>query len=150
MCCPSQQVVQTYALEGNELVQTSSRVLGSTAGEERGVVGGLVGVVWKWEKFLESNDDTLIVDDPERYTLEFMPDGVVRVRADCNSGSGSYMVNGNQLTIDIQALTMAMCPPDSLSDQYLKLLGDVVSYVIEGGELALSLKMDAGIMTFIQ
>ena len=150
MCCPTQQVVQTYALEGNELVQTSSRVLGSTGDQEQGVVGGLVGVVWKWEAFLESNDDTLTVDDPERYTLEFMPDGVVRVRADCNSGSGSYTVSGNQLNIEIQALTMAMCPPDSLSDQYLKLLGDVVSYVPDGGKLALSLKMDAGIMTFIQ
>jgi heat shock protein HslJ len=150
MCCPTQQVVQTYALEGNELVQTSSRVIGSTGAEEGGVAGGLVGVVWKWEKFLESNDDTLDVDDPERYTLEFMPDGVVRVRADCNSGSGSYTVNGNQLTIEIQALTMAMCPPGSLSDQYLKLLGDVVSYVPDGGKLALALKMDAGIMTFIK
>jgi heat shock protein HslJ len=150
MCCPTQQVVQTYALEGNELLQTSNRVLGSTGDQERGVVGGLVGVVWKWEAFLESNDDTLAVDDPERYTLEFMPDGVLRVRADCNSGSGSYTVNGNQLTIEVQALTMAMCPPDSLSDEYLKLLGDVVSYVTEGGNLALSLKMDAGIMTFIQ
>jgi hypothetical protein len=43
-----------------------------------------------------------------------------------------------------------MCPPDSFSDQYLKLLGDVVSYITEGGNLALALKMDAGIMTFIQ
>ena len=48
MCCPTQQVVQTYALEGDQLVQTSSRVLDSGGGED----GGLVGVVWKWEKFL--------------------------------------------------------------------------------------------------
>jgi heat shock protein HslJ len=150
MCCPTQQVVQTYALEGDQLVQTSSRVVASTGAEGAGVVGGLVGVVWKWEQYLESNDSALTVDDPERYTLEFMPDGVVRVRADCNSGSGSYTVSGNQLTIEIQALTMAMCPPDSLSDQYLKLLDDVVSYVPDGGKLALSLTMDAGIMTFIQ
>ena len=32
MCCPTQQVVQTYALEGDQLVQTSNRVLGSTGG----------------------------------------------------------------------------------------------------------------------
>jgi heat shock protein HslJ len=32
MCCPSQQVVQTYALEGEQLVQTSSRVVDSFGG----------------------------------------------------------------------------------------------------------------------
>jgi heat shock protein HslJ len=146
MCCPTQNVVQTYALEGEELVQTSSQVVGSedSAGDD------LVGVVWKWEKFLESNDNTILVDDPDKYTLEFLVDGTVRVNADCNNGSGSYMVEGNQLTIEVQAMTMAMCPPDSLSDQYIQYLGQVVSYMFDGGKLALALRYDTGIMTFIQ
>ena len=146
MCCPTQNVVQTFALEGEELVQTSSQVVGS---EDSGT-GALVGVVWKWENFLESNDNTIIVDDPDKYTLEFLADGTVRVKADCNNGSGSYMVEGSQLTINLQAMTLAMCPPDSLSDQYIKYLGEVVSYVFDGGNLALALRYDTGIMTFIK
>ena len=146
MCCPTQNVVKTYALQGDQLVETSSQVMGSSGGED----SSLVGVVWKWEQFLESNDDTLTTDDPDKYTLEFTPEGTVRIKADCNSATGAYEVNGSQLTIGVQAVTMAMCPPDSLSDQYLKLLGEVVSYVLEGDKLYLSLRMDAGIMSFTQ
>jgi heat shock protein HslJ len=146
MCCPTQNVVKTYALQGDQLVETSSQVMGSSGGED----SSLVGVVWKWEQFLESNDETLTTDDPDKYTLEFTPEGTVRIKADCNSATGAYEVSGSQLTIGVQAVTMAMCPPDSLSDQYLKLLGEVVSYVLEGGKLYLSLRMDAGIMSFTQ
>lgn len=47
-------------------------------------------------------------------------------------------------------MTLAMCPPESLSDQYIKYLGEVVSYVFDGGSLALALRYDTGIMTFIK
>jgi hypothetical protein len=43
-----------------------------------------------------------------------------------------------------------MCPPDSLSDQYIQYLGQVVSYMFDGGKLALALRYDTGIMTFIE
>jgi heat shock protein HslJ len=142
MCCPTQQVVRTYELRGEDLVDTSSH-----EGE-----GGsdVVGVVWKWEKLEESNDNTVVVDDPDRYNLEFLADGQLRLKADCNNGNGTYEVAGNQITINVMAVTMAMCPPDSLSDQYLKDLGEVVSYLIQDGKLALALKYDSGIMTFTQ
>jgi heat shock protein HslJ len=143
MCCPSQQVVQTYTLEGGQLVQTASEVTGSAAGG-----AGLAGVVWKWEQFLGSDDTKVVVDDPTKYTLEFLAEGQVAVQADCNSGGGVYTVEGSQLTIEIQRLTRAMCLPGSLSEQYLQYLGEVVSYVLDGDKLALSLRYDSGIMTF--
>ena len=43
---------------------------------------------------------------------------------------------------------MAECGPDSLYDEYLRLLGDVVTYVREGDNMYLNLKMDAGNMKF--
>ena len=46
-------------------------------------------MVWKWEKFLESNDNTIVVDDPDKYTLEFLADSTVRVKADCNNSGVS-------------------------------------------------------------
>jgi len=142
MCCPTQQVIETYELQGEELVETSSQADGGGS--------DLVGVVWNWEKLEESNDNIIVVDDPGQYTLEFLPEGQVSVKADCNNGNGTYEVSGNLITIDIMAVTMAMCPPDSLSDQYLKDLGEVVSYMIKDGKLALALKYDSGIMTFSQ
>jgi heat shock protein HslJ len=144
MCCPTQQVVQTYALQGEELVQTSSQVTGST----EAATDSLTGVIWKWERFLESNDNTIVVDDPRKYTVEFLADGTVAIQADCNRASGSYTVEGSNLTIEIGPATLAMCPPDSLSDQYLRYLGEVVSHVFDGGKLALALRYDTGIMIF--
>jgi hypothetical protein len=44
---------------------------------------------------------------------------------------------------------MAACPPDSLSDEYQRLLVDVVSYVFEDGNLYLAIKYDSGIMKFV-
>jgi len=43
---------------------------------------------------------------------------------------------------------MAECGPDSLHNEYLRLLGDVVTYVREGDNLYLNLKVDAGNMKF--
>jgi heat shock protein HslJ len=144
MCCPTQKVVQTYALEGDQLMQTSNRAAGSDtdAGLE------IVGVVWKWEEFLEANDNTIIVNEPERYTLEFLPDGGINVLADCNMVQGTYSVSGSQLTIELGPSTMAACPPGSLADDYSRLLQDVNSYLMDGDKLALAIKYDTGIMKF--
>jgi hypothetical protein len=91
LCCPTQRVIKTHALEGDQLVQTGSRTIASSSD------GGLeiVGTVWQWTKFLEANDNEILVDDPENYTIEFMPDGAVQIKADCNSVGGSYAVNGS-------------------------------------------------------
>jgi heat shock protein HslJ len=144
MCCPSQQVVQVYELQGDQLVQVSSQA--ASSGTDSGL--DIVGVVWKWERFLESNDNTITVQDPDSYTLEFLPDGQVQAQADCNMTRGTYTLSGNQLTIVLGPTTMAVCPPGSLSDEYMRLLQEVNSYVMEGDNLALAIKYDSGIMVF--
>jgi heat shock protein HslJ len=55
---------------------------------------------------------------------------------------------GHHLTLELEAITRAICGPDSLSDDYIAYLGDVASYVIENGKLYLNLKADAGNMLF--
>lgn len=144
MCCPTQRVVKTYALEGDQLVETGSRTIAfsSDSGLES------VGTVWQWTKFLEANDNEILVDDPENYTIEFMPDGAVQIKADCNSVGGSYKVNGSQLTIELGPTTLVACPPGSLENEYLALLSDVNSYIMEGENLVLLIKYDTGSMFF--
>lgn len=144
MCCPTQQVVQIYELQGDQLLRISSETIGS------GAYAGLeiVGVVWKWEKFLESNDNTIIVPKPDNYSLEFLPDGQVHIKADCNTILGTYTVQGSQLTIELGPTTLAACPPGSLDDEYLQALQDVNSYMMDGDNLALAIKYDSGVMTF--
>jgi heat shock protein HslJ len=144
LCCPTQAVVQTYELQGDQLLPTTSQ--GTGLGTDAGL--DIVGVVWKWERFLESNDNTVIVPNPDSYTLEFLPDGQVQILADCNRVGGSYTVSGSLLTIELGPSTKAACPPGSLSDEYLRLLQDVNSYMVDGDNLALAIKYDTGIMAF--
>jgi heat shock protein HslJ len=88
--------------------------------------------VWKLRKVLKSDDTAVIIAEPRRYTLEFCPDGTVTIRADCNQAGGTSTTNGNQISIAATHTTLAACPPDSLSDEYLRHLGEVYAYGFDG------------------
>jgi uncharacterized lipoprotein YbaY len=145
MCCPTQQVVKGYALKGDQLMETSSQVVGRAAAES-----DIVGVVWNWQGFMDqSEQNDIVVPNPDSYRLLLRPDGQYSFKADCNSGSGSYTLEGNNLTISpLFATTLAECGPGSLHNEYLSLLGQVVTYVREGDNLYLNLVADAGNMEF--
>jgi heat shock protein HslJ len=154
MCCPTQIVRDTFALEEETeeetLVPVASEVIGTldeTVDAE--VPAELLGKVWYWQEFVDTAGlGDITVDDPAKYTLEFLPDGTYRILADCNHGSGAYTVDGNRLTLMPGPITLAACGPASLDTQFLSHLGDVVTYVLEDGKLYLNLKMDAGDMVF--
>ena len=109
----------------------------------------LTGTVWRWTGTVMSNDTRITPDAPERYTLEFQPGGMVAVRADCNRGSGSYLLNGGALTFGPLAMTRAMCPPGSKDAEFVRGLGAASGQVFRGNELVLTLKVDSGSMTFV-
>ncbi len=108
----------------------------------------LQGQVWQLQRVEYGNDETVTISDPSQYTLEFGKERVILLQADCNYGSGSYGQEGSQLDIELGPLTRALCPPDSFSEDYLRDLSHVVSYVMEEGDLFLSLYADGGIMQF--
>lgn len=143
MCCPSQQVVQTYALQGDQLEQTSSEVIGTAAGET-----GLTGIVWQWTQLVDPLTK-ITVDDPSRYTVEFLADGTVAVKADCNNGRGSYTTEGSSISIEVLAMTRAQCPPDSKSDEFIANLNRAAIHFFEGENLYLDLPMDSGTLEFV-
>jgi heat shock protein HslJ len=135
---------------------TSYRILGDVlvmqddSGQEvlKFKASDLVGYVWMWLEFLENNDTITQPDIPGNYTLEFLTDGVVYLQADCNNASGSYTVTGSQLDIEIMVTTLAACPSESLSEEYIQLLNDAVAYVRQGEVLFIDIMMDAGTMRF--
>lgn len=108
----------------------------------------LVGVVWQLTQIAYSNDTSVTPDDPTKYTLEFLPTGRLAVRADCNRGMGPYATDGSSLTLGPLAFTRALCPPESLFDEYSKNLTIVSSYILEEDVLYLAMSMDVGIMHF--
>ena len=80
--------------------------------------------------------------------IEFTPEGRVSIKADCNNGNGTYIVDEGSMDIAIGAMTLALCAPESLSDQFLSYLGDVSAYTFDGDDLLLDLPDDAGTMRF--
>ena len=111
------------------------------------------GQVWYWQAFQDSADgeesNDFLVDNSSQYTLELLPDGTYIFKADCNQGSGKYILNDNSLTLEPGIMTLAECGPESLSNRYIALLGDVVTFVFDAeGNLVLNLKLDAGNLIF--
>ena len=110
----------------------------------------LTGSMWRWTETLMSDGTHIRPAAPERYSLEFLPDGATRVRADCNTGSGRYETAADRrLTLGRLAVTQAACLPGSLGDAYLKGLANVSGYLFDGDNLVLMLTYDSGTMRFV-
>jgi heat shock protein HslJ len=108
----------------------------------------LTDTVWTWQGMQFANGARIGPDAPERYTLAFQPGGKVNVRADCNRGSGSYLLNASQLTFGPIALTKMMCPPGSRDGEFLKGLASVSAQGMSGSDLVLTLQGNSGSMRF--
>jgi heat shock protein HslJ len=148
MCCPTQRVVRTFALQGDQLVQSSSETLDQTRAEGAGGSGDLVGPAWQWTGFSDPVEGPQAIADPAQYTVEFLTDGQVKIKADCNHASGTYTAEDSSILIEIGPMTMAHCGPDSVSDEFIYALGNARIYFFEGEDLYLDLFADSGTMRF--
>jgi heat shock protein HslJ len=108
----------------------------------------LAGVVWEWTEFQSMDGSTTTPDDPGRYTIEFLTEQQIAVGADCNRGRGTFQRTGAELDITVTALTRALCPPDSLFEDFIAYLDQAVSLTFADGLLHLALPMDGGILVF--
>jgi heat shock protein HslJ len=104
--------------------------------------------VWLWLRSEYSNDTSVASPDPSKYTLSFQADGRLALQVDCNRGTGRYTQNGAQLTVDPGATTLIACPPGSQDQVFLRDLRNVATYVFDGENLVLNLKVDGGNMIF--
>ncbi|MGH2583396.1 MAG: PKD domain-containing protein, partial [Dehalococcoidia bacterium] len=66
-----------------------------------------VGPVFRWQETLLSDGQRFTPADPSLYTLQLFPDGRAAAQVDCNRSVGSYALSGDQLTISLQATTLA-------------------------------------------
>ncbi len=107
---------------------------------------GLIGPNWKWTELIE--DSPSLVPDPASYTIQFYEDRSLDFVADCNEGSGTYLVDGNQLNLNLGTVSLVACGPESLSDQYIVILGKVASFERDGERLILYLGQGAGQAVF--
>jgi len=102
-------------------------------------VENLTNIEWQWIGFQQpgSPENRTIVPDPENYTLAFFSDNTYYVKADCNRGGGNYILEGDNLTLDLPVMTLIACGPESLDSEYLSLLSNVSSATLENEQLIL-------------
>ena len=111
--------------------------------------GSIAGTSWRLVQIMSMDDTTYTPDDSALYTLEFGADGSLRVRADCNSGTGSYTAeSSSQLQFSVIAATQAECAPGSLHDRYMAEFQWVRSYTMKDSHLFLATMADGSIIEF--
>ena len=98
----------------------------------------LIGTVWAWHAVARDGGVRAGVESPERYTIELVADGTVKVRADCNRGQGRYQGNDVELRFGPIATTKVGCPAGSRNRAFLEALARVDAYRFEGIELVLA------------
>ncbi|HEU0116764.1 MAG TPA: META domain-containing protein [Thermomicrobiales bacterium] len=108
----------------------------------------LAGVRWDWQAFEDGDGAIVRPDHPDRYMVEFLPDGKLAIQADCNRGVGTYTTDGPTIDLQIGGVTRALCPEGSLMDRFLRDLDAANSHVFRAGHLFLALPFDSGILEF--
>jgi len=108
----------------------------------------LTDAIWRWQKSVYNNDTESLPTDPDRYTLAMQLDGRVNIRADCNRGGGTYILDEKKLSITITHTTRAACSPGSLEQPYIRDLNGVAGWFLKEGDLYLDIKFGTGTMKF--
>lgn len=118
----------------------------------------LTGTRWQLVA-IESMADaqpTVRPSTPDRYTLAFGADARVNLQLDCNQAMGAWQASASatqapgrisgSLSFGALATTRAMCPPGSLEPRLAKSLPYVRGYLVQNGQLNLTLMADGGIL----
>jgi len=137
--------VKTYAIKGDQLtlVGSDKTILAVYKVESQDLSGT------SWEPTGYNNGKQAVTGALEGTTLtaDFGKDGTLSGNSGCNTYSGGYKVNGDQITIGPLASTMMACSdPAGVMDQeaqYLAALQSAATYQIEGNVLQLRTKDDA-------
>lgn len=108
----------------------------------------ITGVTWQLQEISRGSGSVSPVADPTKYTLTLNADGTVAIVADCNTGAGTYEVDGSAISFQQLATTRMACPQPSMGSQFTKVLGFADSYAVENGNLVLSYSNGGGTLTF--
>jgi heat shock protein HslJ len=79
------------------------------------------------------------ISSESTYTREFATSDRLSGRADCNRYSGGYERAGKgRIKVLAVAATRAACPPESISDEFLRMVGAATQYEIRDMRLSFS------------
>jgi heat shock protein HslJ len=107
-------------------------------------------VLWLWQDTLMNDGARRVPRSPQNYTIRFVGEGRVEVRADCSRGAGRYRAHADgAILIGDFTTPRAACPTGSLDAEFLRDLENARRYSFsDSGELWLGLGRDSGSMRF--
>ena len=130
LCCPSQQVMRTYELQGDQLLESSTQVVQPDSGS----ASALSSTTW----VLNSINGKPILPETT-ITAEFSGDGRVAGTSGCNSYSATFETEANTISIGLGITTLQACPESIMQQEtaYLAALDSAATFEIEGDTLTL-------------
>ena len=94
-------------------------------------------VVWELVNFTEPTSAPVTIADPTRYTVQFLPDGELVARLDCNHGRGGYTASQGRLALTALRATRMRCPSASAAMRFQTILQGATSYAFDPDGLLL-------------
>ena len=85
--------------------------------------------------------------EPGLYTVHFLPDETVNIRADCNWVAGFWSGANGALDVTVTMTTVAECPAGSLEEPFVQALDEATSYTFTD-DMTLIISGPAGEMRF--
>ena len=108
----------------------------------------LVGTSWTWLETTLSDETEVVADSKQLFAITFGPKNTLELTTDCNKVGATYKIVGTDtLVVTLGAMTEMYCESSQEGD-FLKHLGSVETFLLEGSSLRLMLKDEAGTMTF--
>jgi heat shock protein HslJ len=98
----------------------------------------IANITWQLQSVSRVGSATVNVPNPDQFTVRFDTNNTVAVRADCNSCTGGYTIDGSSLSIGQLACTLVACPSPGLDALYTAALQNVRTAEVSGSELVLS------------
>ena len=136
---------KTYAVKDDQLTLAGAN--NNSLAVYKAQTQDLAGTSWEAVNYNNGKQAVVGVITDTTLTADFGKDGTLSGKAGCNTYSGDYKTNGNQITIGPLASTMMACDqPAGVMDQetqYLAALQSAATYQIEGNVLELRTKDDA-------
>ena len=109
----------------------------------------LVGSLWELIVIDMPNRDTIFIDVPKDYLLQFKNDKDMAIKADCNACEGAYSSTGRALVVRVDCETMG-CRPGSHGQLFMSLINTASTFSLSknGKELYVNFGAEQGVLTF--
>jgi heat shock protein HslJ len=106
---------------------------------------GIPPDVWQLVALTGTDGVPIAIDDPTRYTVQFLLEGRLTAKLDCNQGSAGFTASDGVLEVSVMAATLALCEPGSHGDAFGRILQYATSYDIDADGF-LWLRGDEGVL----